>query len=193
MTNKTIKNRINTLLFGFSVLFIILLTTCIIYSHYKTKAAESKNTLITCQCAYLDIPLSNELQTYTYRKAKEYNLDYSLLLALMDQNSNFMFNKVNGENYGLFQINSVNLPSLNKLLGTTDLINPYQNIEAACYILSDLSKKHTGYKQILMAYFLGEETASQYLQQGIYTNDYIDEIMLKRSKYYEYLHLSDKT
>ena len=103
-----------------------------------------------------DIPLSDELQEYAYQTAQKYNVDYDLILAIMQTESQYQ-NVVsdNGEDIGLCQINSSNAEWLYKEYGLYNLMEEHQNIEACAVILSKLSDKFDTENEVVMAYNLG--------------------------------------
>jgi len=114
-----------------------------------------------------DIPLSDELQEYTYQTAQKYNVDYDLILAIMQTES--QFNNVisdNGEDVGLCQINVINAEWLYKEYGLYNLMEEHQNIEACAVILNKLSDKFDSENAVIMAYNLGEGKAKKYIRSG---------------------------
>ena len=114
-----------------------------------------------------DIPLSDELQEYTYQTAQKYNVDYDLILAIMQTES--QYNNIisdNGEDIGLCQINSSNAEWLYKEYGLYNLMEEHQNIEACAIILNKLSQKFDTENEVVMAYNLGEGEAKKYIKSG---------------------------
>ena len=67
---------------------------------------------------------------------KKYNVPYLTFLGLMKVESNYRIEAKSSTGHGMCQINPSNLAYLNKKLGTTDLFDPYQNIQAGVYWLS---------------------------------------------------------
>ena len=114
-----------------------------------------------------DIPLSDELQEYTYQTAQKYNVDYDLILAIMQTES--QYNNIisdNGEDVGLCQINVINAEWLYKEYGLYNLMEEHQNIEACAIILNKLSQKFDTENEVVMAYNLGEGKAKKYIKSG---------------------------
>ncbi|PLS19632.1 hypothetical protein CVD28_04230 [Bacillus sp. M6-12] len=88
-----------------------------------------------------NIPLSKDIQSYLYKKAKERGLDLAETLAVMKVESGFNPNAKSSSSYGLFQINGVNHQMLSQKLGTANKpFDPYVNIDWGTYMLSDLYK-----------------------------------------------------
>ena len=83
-----------------------------------------------------DIPLSAELQTYTYQRCEAMGLvapgvDYQTVLALMSKESGYTADAVSGTgDYGIMQINTVNHEWLREELGITDFLDAEQSIDA---------------------------------------------------------------
>jgi soluble lytic murein transglycosylase-like protein len=131
-----------------------------------------------------DIPLSEDLQRYTYMKCREIGFDYTLALAIMWGESNFRIGAVsqnpNGtSDSGIMQINDVNRDWLYRELEIDDLFNPYQNITAGLEILRRLSETH-GQHNALIAYQMGEGGMLRKLESGETTSRYADWVYQKQ-------------
>lgn len=135
----------------------------------------------------LEIPLSRELQQYTYQKCREHGLEYELVLAIMWRESGFQTQAVgvnaNGtRDSGLMQINDVNRPWLEAEHGIQDLLDPYQNIDAGTAILGGYFAKY-GENQALMAYQYGEQGMLQKVAGGMETNFLTEKVKAKRDEF----------
>ena len=124
-----------------------------------------------------DIPLDKDIQKYLYDKCKEYNVSYDLALGVIKVESNFnpslIHKNSNGSrDYGLFQINTINHKWLSEELDITDFLNPYQNIDAGVYMLSQLLKKYNNEHIVLMSYNMGERAAKNLVSKGIDSSRY---------------------
>lgn len=132
---------------------------------------------------YYDIPLSKDLQLYTYNRCVEYGIPehYELILAMMWQESNYTPDIISAtDDYGIMQINACNHEWLSDLLGTTNFLDVYQNIDAGTYIISKMLLKYGDEHKALMAYNMGENGAALNWDAGIYTSSYSREIIAKR-------------
>ena len=132
---------------------------------------------------YYDIPLSKDLQLYTYNKCVEYGIPehYELVLAMMWQESNYTADLISSTNdYGIMQINSCNHSWLVDLLGPTDFLDASDNINAGVYVISKLLIKYGDEHKALMAYNMGEHGASLNWQAGNYTSNYSRGVVAKR-------------
>lgn len=114
-----------------------------------------------------DIPLSDELQQFTYETAKKYGVNYDLMLAIMQTESGFT-NVIsdNGEDIGLCQINACNAEWLYSEHGIYNLMDERQNIEACAIILDKLQGQFDNESHVVMAYNLGASKAQKYIQSG---------------------------
>lgn len=133
--------------------------------------------------AYYDIPLSKELQLYTYTRCVDYGIadHYELVLAMMWQESNFTPDTISKTNdYGIMQINVCNHEWLMDVLGTTNFLDVSQNIDAGTYIISKLLIKYEDEHKALMTYNMGERGASLNWEAGIYTSNYSRGVVAKR-------------
>lgn len=156
-------------------------TVAIAETTTETSTVElSTETTTADPTPYLDIPLSKELQKYTYKLSQEYNIDYFLIIAVIEQESTFRPTVISSGNYGLMQINRINHNWLSDTLGITDFLNPYQNIKAGTYMLSSLYNKYGTFSAALMAYNLGESGANRYWTQGIYSTTYSQQVLARR-------------
>lgn len=123
----------------------------------------------------LDVPLDTEVQEYVYDLCIQYNIDYYLVMALIQHESEFIPEVVSETgDYGLMQINQVNHKE------GIDYLDPYQNISEGMMMLDYLFTKYTDPALVLMAYNMGETGASKLWEQGIYSTDYVDEIFLEQ-------------
>ncbi len=127
-----------------------------------------------------DIPLNEELQTYTFNLCEENDLDYETILAMMDQESDYREKVISKTNdYGIMQINKVNHEWLKEELGIDDFLDAEQNILAGIRMLSELTEKYEDPHQVLMAYNCGEAGAKKLWKQGKTTSEYSREIMIR--------------
>lgn len=133
------------------------------------------------------IPLSRELQEYTYERCQAQGLEYEMVLALMWRESRFTLDAVgynsNGtRDNGVMQINDVNKAWLHRELGITDLMDPKQNIEAGTAILGKFTEKY-GAHNALLAYQYGEQGMRNKLAQGVTTNKQIQLVYTKQADF----------
>lgn len=134
---------------------------------------------------YYDIPLSKELQLYTYTKCEDLGIGnyYELVLAMMWQESDFKPNTISKTNdYGIMQINICNHEWLSEELGITDFLDPYQSIDAGTHIIASLLLKYQDLHKALMAYNYGEAGARSHWNRGTYTSSYSREVAGKQEQ-----------
>ena len=124
-----------------------------------------------------NIPLSVELQEYTYILCQDRGLDFEIVLALIYVESSFRPNVISEDNYGLMQINSINHKWLSEELGITDFLDPYQNINAGTYMLSSITDRYSDIHQVLMVYNFGEAGAMKQWDIGNYSSSYSNKII----------------
>jgi soluble lytic murein transglycosylase-like protein len=128
-----------------------------------------------------DIPLSSELQQYTYDLSKEWGVDLELVFAIMDEESDYHPNAIghnsNGtKDYGIMQINSSNHASLMDKLGITDFLDPKQNILAGIDMLSECYYPNDIHRT-LMCYNNGPGKTRKKRAAGIYSTQYSREVV----------------
>ena len=132
------------------------------------------------QVRFYNIPLSRELQEYTFRLCEENGLDYERVLALMDQESDYREKVISRTNdYGIMQINEINHEWLKEELGINDFLEAEQNIRAGIRILAELTAKYEDPHLVLMAYNCGENGAKRLWKQCKTTSEYSRSIMAR--------------
>lgn len=121
----------------------------------------------------LNVNMDEELQEFTYSICKAYNLDFSFVMAIIQNESGYQADVISTTNdYGLMQINEQNFASLSEVTGVTDFLDPKQNIVAGTYILHELFKKYDDPHRVLMSYNMGEYQATNLWENGIYSSEY---------------------
>jgi hypothetical protein len=134
---------------------------------------------------YLDeIPLSDGWQCFTQEMCNKYGLDYPLVLGLMETESSFRDDADSGWAYGLCQIGYINEEELSAL--GMDIYTNEGNIEAGCYLLSDLMTRHS-VSESLMAYNMGEFGAEEFWAQGITESQYSRDVLAAAQRWEERL------
>ena len=152
-------------------------------SNEKFRLFVDDTTVRAAEPTYYDIPLSKDLQLYTYNKCVEYGIPehYELVLAMMWQESNYTADLISStDDYGIMQINSCNHSWLVDLLGPTNFLDASDNINAGVYVISKLLIKYGDEHKALMAYNMGEHGASLNWQAGNYTSNYSRGVVAKR-------------
>ena len=134
-----------------------------------------------------EIPLSKELQKYTYDLCEENDVDYETVLSIMYEESRFETNKINYNNngtrdYGLMQINSCHKSEF-KEQGVTNILDPYQNIKFAVNMLADINKKYKNTRDRLMCYGLGETGMKRAKRRGVITTKAAKIVLDKKTEY----------
>ena len=124
----------------------------------------------------LNIPLSCEIQEELYEACSEFGVDYYVMIALIDRETDFK-NVLGdgGDSYGYCQIQPKWWYGLMTEIGATDLNTPKDNFRTACAIISRLTEKHQSIEGALVAY-----------NQGYYKGDstsYSKEIIANADRY----------
>lgn len=144
---------------------------------------EIKNYESDLQFIPLNVDMDEELQEFTFYLSTAYDIDFSFVMALIKQESNFNVDALNGGNYGLMQINEVNFDTITDNLGITEFTEPHNNIKSGMFILRKLFEKYEEPQKVLMAYNMGETGASRLWEQGVYESNYSRCIMLQAKEY----------
>lgn len=130
---------------------------------------ESEDTLFVP----LDVPLDSDVQEFIYYLSKGYNMDFTFVMAIIQQESGYKPDAVsNTDDYGLMQINKVNHGYITDEIGVINYLDPYENVRAGMFILRKLFEKYETPKKVLMAYNLGESGAKALWDKGVFETNY---------------------
>lgn len=137
----------------------------------------------------LNVPLDEDLQEYIYYLSSSYDIDFSLVMAIIYAESNFKTDTISKtHDYGLMQINKCNHKWLSETLGITDFLDPKQNINAGVYVLSRLFEANgNDTVKVLMSYNMGETGAKRCWNKDIYSTAYTRKIIKKQLEFQEEL------
>lgn len=126
----------------------------------------------------LDVPLDVEIQEYIFYLCKGYDLDWTLVMAMIEQESSFRPDVISATgDYGLMQINQMNHQWLTDTLGVTDYLDSEQNVRAGIFVLRKLFEEYSDPELVLMAYNMGADGASKLWEKGIYSTSYSESII----------------
>ena len=130
---------------------------------------ESEDTLFVP----LGVPLDSDVQEFIYYLSKGYNMDFTFVMAIIQQESGYQLDAVsNTDDYGLMQINKVNHGYITDEIGVTNYLDPYENVRAGMFILRKLFEKYETPEKVLMAYNLGESGAKARWDKGVFETNY---------------------
>lgn len=139
----------------------------------------------------LDVPMDEDLQEFIFYLSAGYNIDFTLVMAMIQQESGFQADVISGSNdYGLMQINKINHPYITETLGITDFLEPYNNVRSGMFILRKLFEKYETPEKTLMAYNMGETGASRLWEQGIFETNYSKKVLQYQQQFIEELERS---
>ena len=144
---------------------------------------------------------NDDLKTYTESVCEEYGVDYSLALGVIYNESRFQSGKThlnsNGTtDYGLMQVNEVNLEYLHKTLGINsmnELLDDRVGIRCGIELLA----YHKGYtnddSSALLRYQIGAGKYKKYLRSGRYTNQTHQQVLTYQKEFASYLQSIEQT
>lgn len=133
----------------------------------------------------LDVPLDDDLQEFIYCLSYSYNIDWTLVMAMISTESSFKPDAVSSSNdFGLMQINIINHQWLSETLGVTDFLDAKQNVRSGVFILRKLFEKYgDDTHKVLMAYNMGEYGASKLWEQEIFSTAYTEKVSDIQAKF----------
>lgn len=128
-----------------------------------------------------NIKLPVEQQQFAYNLCKKYGIQYELFLAVMYKESGFNQYAVGGGNsYGLCQIHVSNFSNLRSRLGVSNFTDPYDNMTAGAYLLSNYfasARKVVSDSDSVEAYALN----SYNMGEGVFFNNCYSKGVLHRA------------
>lgn len=136
------------------------------------------------EAEYYDVPLSHSLQQFIYEICLDEDVPFSLVVALIDHESNFNAEAVSATNdTGLMQINEVNFSVLEESYNADDMTNAYHNVYCGVKIIASYLNKYEDVEKALMAYNMGEYGASKAWENGIYSTTYTQGVLSTWEEY----------
>ena len=186
--NKSLIYAEMSLILRFLCLFFAITTRMLVFAENDEEVRGSdivsSEKMPTCWVAEssdfhtVTSSISEETQSYIYYLAKGYNIDYDLVMAIIEAESGYNSDIISAtDDYGLMQINGINHKWLHDILGVTDFLNPEQNVQAGMFILNYLFDKYEEPELVLMAYNLGETGAKRLWDSGIHSTDYTEKVL----------------
>lgn len=128
--------------------------------------------------AITDAGLSEDLQAFAYYMAKQYDIEYEYVLAIMYTESGFGKGSSN-----VMQVMPICMEAVQKYIDVNDMSNPYQSIYAGIFYLRSLFNKYSDPTIVAMAYNMGEGGAKRLWNQGIHSTYYTDKV----NKHYSWI------
>lgn len=142
----------------------------------------------------LDCALDERTQEFVFYICQGYNIDWTLVMAIMQQESSFRHEVISDSgDYGLMQINKMNHEWLTETLGVTDFLDKEQNIRAGVFILRKLFEEYTEPNLVLMSYNMGQKGAGRLWEKGIYSTPYVENILKYQEEFNEQLERKEGT
>jgi len=142
-----------------------------------------------------DIPLSEELQEFTWEQSQKYDLSYELVLAVMKVESDFREDVVsyNNTSVGICQINAHNTADwLAQRVGLKEynLKNPKHSIKMATWYLKWLSdywrkqglSEELIFNATLLSYNRGIQGSINYITEYGYSHKYVEKVYKFKSR-----------
>lgn len=157
------------------------------------KAIETKNKLLIVakneEFKYLNIPLSKNLQKHIFEISKDNGVPYTLSLAIIERESKFNADAISyTSDYGLMQINRLNIGEMAKKYNSHDMLNAYQNVYCGISIIGKYLKKYKGDEErALLSYNMGDYGATKLRESGIKSTSYSEKILELQKKYEDML------
>ena len=122
-----------------------------------------------------DTPLSAELIEEVTTACDEYNVPLEIALGVIETESCYQSDAVNGNCVGLYQINMDYAQAYIDALGVTDIADPMQNIVCGVWYLGQLLEQYGDVDLALMHYSLGN-LADELWASGIHSTTYTDKV-----------------
>lgn len=120
---------------------------------------------------YFDVPLSEDLQSYIFELCESYEVDSTIIVAMIFRESSFRAHIVgdHGNSLGLMQIQPKWFQERMTELGLTNLLDPYQNVTLGIDYVAELMSSGKSIEWVLMAYNGGRTYANAKAAEGVVT------------------------
>lgn len=145
---------------------------------------ESDSLPEPVEVTFYDVPLSHSLQRYIYEVCADENVPVSLVIAMIDHESQFNPEAVSDTgDFGLMQINTINHKWLAEEYRTADMLDPYQNVFCGIKVIGSYIQTYHDYNSALMAYNMGDYGAKKAWESGIKSTSYSESILALMAQY----------
>ena len=146
-------------------------TTEAIVETTTKKPIEVTTTVVTTEppkVTYFNVPLDKSLQDYIFEICASYDIDPTLVMAVIKKESGFNAGAKGdgGRSLGLMQIQPRWHQARMDRLGCPDLLNPYHNVTVGTDLLAELSRSGKSVEWVLMAYNGGASYANKRIAAG---------------------------
>nr|DAM76766.1 MAG TPA: hypothetical protein [Caudoviricetes sp.] len=131
-----------------------------------------------------------EVQMYTYCLCEQQGVRYALIVAMIERESGYHYDRIgdDGESVGYMQIMQKYHSERMEELSSTDLLNPYQNINVGVDYMRELIERYGTIQDALAVYNYGATGARERLwSNGIYVYSYNEGIMQRMKEIEEEL------
>lgn len=138
---------------------------------------------------WAEIPLDAEVQHHIAELCTVYDIDASLVLAVIETESMYKTDAIGdgGRAEGLFQIHERWHFDRMKKLGVDDLLDPVQNVSVGVDFLDEMLDKGYGVEWSLMAYNGGEVYAHKHRDAGEITK-YVEDVLEAKEEITDAIH-----
>ena len=132
---------------------------------------------------FYDVPLSEELQLHIFKECEKHNIAPDIIIEMIEKESNYKADAIgdDGKSFGLMQIQPKWHQERIDRLGCTNLLDPFQNVTVGIDYVAELKDKNNDLYWVLMAYNAGPDKATEWFNNGIYS-DYAIEIVERASE-----------
>ena len=166
-------------------IFAVLVTIGLIAGLFIGRHTAPAKEVTLKDVTYYDVPLSYSLQRYIYEVCADKEVPVSLVIAMIDKESQFNPEAVSDTgDYGLMQINKINHETLEEQYRAADMLDPYQNVFCGVKMMGSYIKAYDGdYNKALMAYNMGDYGAKKAWENGIKSTSYSESVLALMQKY----------
>lgn len=128
--------------------------------------------------------LPDIVQVYLYCLCKQKNIDYPMVLALIEVSSGYRYDAEGGNGeMGYMLVRYDNHKDREEVKNEAALLNPYINLSVGVEYLAELSDRFIAKDEVLTVYKYGSIcVAENFFSQGIYHSDYSDKVLEVRER-----------
>lgn len=124
-----------------------------------------------------EIPLSDYLTEVLFSSCERNEVPVALALAVCEAESGFQVNAINGDCFGLMQLDLRYAHYYIEHTGLQNVTEPANNLAAGIWRLGELLAKYEDTELALMVYNLGETKALSWWEQGVRSTRYTHRVL----------------
>ncbi len=156
-------------------------------SHKEEKTLEKAEVKILQTRIFIlyEVPLEDDFQIWLIKQCEDHGIDYAVMVAMAEQESTFNPEAVGADGeLGMWQLKPSTAAEAEEALGRRlNLFDPYDNAEAAIFLMEKYIEEYGDDIKALIVYNMGETGARRCFEKSIPRSEYAVSVMEKAQSY----------